>query len=227
MSNLGYFALGLGLLAVYLVAMAAVLFGAAGTLAVPMFWAYLAVFSVLCLAASAAVYLLSPDLVKERVRPGEGEQDRVTLRALNLLMFAQLLLAGLDVGRLHWSATAPFPLQILGLIGFAIGTGLTTWAMLVNRFFSSAVRLQPDRGQHVVTAGPYRVVRHPGYSGGLLLLLSIGLALGSWIAIVPILLIVPVIVRRTLIEERVLASALPGYEDYMQRVRSRIVPGVW
>jgi protein-S-isoprenylcysteine O-methyltransferase Ste14 len=63
--------------------------------------------------------------------------------------------------------------------------GLTTWAMMVNRFFSSAVRLQPDRGQHVVTAGPSRLVRHPGYSGGLLLLPSIGLALGSWIAIVP------------------------------------------
>ena len=227
MSNLGYFALGLGLLAGYLVAMAAVLFGAAGTFAVPMFWAYLVLFAVLCVAASAAVYLLSPDLVKERVRPGEGEQDRVTVRALNLLMFAQLLLAGLDVGRLHWSATVPFPLQILGLIGFAMGMGLTTWAMLVNRFFSSAVRLQPDRGQHVVTAGPYRLVRHPGYSGGLLLLLSIGLALGSWIAIVPILLIVPFMVRRTLIEERMLAGALPGYANYMQRVRSRIVPGVW
>ncbi len=98
MSNLGYFALGVGLLAGYLVAMAAVLFGAAGTLAVPMFWAYLVLFAVLCLGASAAVYLLSPDLVKERVRPGEGEQDRVTVRALNLLMFAQLLFAGLDVG---------------------------------------------------------------------------------------------------------------------------------
>jgi len=227
MSNLGYFAVGLGLLAVYLVAMAAVLFGAAGTLAVPMFWAYLVLFAVLCLTASAAVYLLSPDLVKERVRPGEGEQDRVTVRALNLLMFVQLLLAGLDVGRLHWSATIPFPLQILGLMGFTVGMGLTTWAMLVNRFFSSAVRLQPDRGQHVVTSGPYRLVRHPGYSGGLLLLLSIGLALGSWIAIVPMLLIVPFMVRRTLIEERMLASALPGYADYMHRVRSRIVPGVW
>ena len=227
MSNLGYFALGLGLLAMYLVAMAAVLFGAAGTFAVPMFWAYLAVFAVLCLAASVAVYLLSPDLVKERVRPGEGEQDRVTVRALNLFMFAQLLLAGLDVGRLHWSATVPFPLQILGLLGFAMGMGLTTWAMLVNRFFSSAVRLQPDRGQHVVTSGPYRVVRHPGYSGGLLLLLSIGVALGSWIAIVPIMLIVPFMVRRTLIEERMLATALPDYVDYMQRVRPRIVPGVW
>jgi protein-S-isoprenylcysteine O-methyltransferase Ste14 len=191
MSNLGYFALGLGLLVVYLVAMGAVLFGAAGTLAVPMFWAYLTLFAVLCVGASAAVYLLSPDLVKERVRPGAGEQDRVTVRALNLLMFAQWLLAGLDVGRLHWSATVPFPLQVLGLIGFAMGLALTTWAMLVNRFFSSAVRLQPDRGQHVVTAGPYRVVRHPGYSGGQLLLLSIGLALGYRIAMAATLLIVP------------------------------------
>jgi protein-S-isoprenylcysteine O-methyltransferase Ste14 len=71
------------------------------------------------------------------------------------------------------------------------------------------------------------VVRHPGYSGGLLLLLSAGIALGSWIAMVPILLIVPLMVRRTLIEERMLVSALPGYADYMRRVRSRIVPSVW
>ena len=227
MSNLGYFVLGLGLLVVYLVAMAAALFGAAGTFAMPMFWAYLVLFAVLCVGASAAVYLLSPDLVKERVRPGEGEQDRVTVRALNLLIFAQLLLAGLDVGRMHWSATVPFPLQILGLIGFAIGMGLTTWAMLVNRFFSRAVRLQPDRGQQVVTSGPYRLVRHPGYSGGLLLLLSAGFALGSWIAMTPILLMLPLMVRRTLIEESMLANALPGYADYMQRVRSRIFPGIW
>jgi protein-S-isoprenylcysteine O-methyltransferase Ste14 len=226
-SDLGYFTLGFGLLAVYIAAMAAVLFGAAGTFAEPMFWAYLALFAVLCVGASIAVYLKSPDLVKERIRPGEGEQDRVSVAALNLLLFLQLLLAGLDVGRLHWSATVPFALQILGLIGFAVGMGLTTWAMLVNRFFSSAVRLQPDRGHEVVTSGPYRLVRHPGYSGGLLLLLGAGFALGSWIAIAPILLIAPLMIRRTLIEERMLAGALPGYADYMERVRSRIVPGLW
>ena len=105
--------------------------------------------------------------------------------------------------------------------------GLTTWAMLVNRFFSRAVRLQLDRGQQVVTSGPYRLVRHPGYSGGLLLLLSAGFALGSWIAMTPILLMLPLMVRRTLIEESMLANALPGYADYVQRVRSRIVPGIW
>ena len=125
------------------------------------------------------------------------------------------------------NTAVPFPLQILSLIGFAMGLGLTTWAMLVNRFFSSAVRLQPDRGQHVVTSGTYRLVRHPGYFGGLLVLLSIGLTLGSWIAIIPVLLMAPLMVRRTLIEERMLANALPGYADYMRRVRSRIVPGVW
>ena len=88
------------------------------------------------------------------------------MRALNLLMFVQLLLAGLDVGRLHWSATVPLALQILGLVGFATGMGLTTWAMLVNRFFSRAVRLQPDRGQQVVSSGPYRLVRHPATRAG-------------------------------------------------------------
>src|SRR6516162_6704996 len=86
MSNPGYFALGLCLLVVYLVAMAAVLFGAAGTFAVPMFWAYLFLFAILCVGASAAVHLLSPDLVKERVRPGEGAQDRVTVRARGVAM---------------------------------------------------------------------------------------------------------------------------------------------
>jgi protein-S-isoprenylcysteine O-methyltransferase Ste14 len=227
MSDLEYLALGLGLLAVYLAAMAAVLFGAAGTLAVPMFWAYLALFAVLCVGASAAVYLHSPDLVKERLRPGEGEQDRVSVRALNLLIFMQLLLAGLDVGRLHWSATVPLALQILGLIGFTTGMGITTWAMLVNRFFSRAVRLQPDRGQQVVTSGPYRLVRHPGYSGGLLLLLSSGFALGSWMAMLPILLMLLLMVRRTLIEERMLVNALPGYTEYTRQVRFRIIPGVW
>ena len=132
------------------------------------------------------------------------------MRALNLLMFVQLLLAGLDVGRLHWSATVPLALEILGLVGFATGMGLTTWAMLLNRFFSRAVRLQPDRGQQVVASGPYRLVRHPGYSGGLLLLLSAGFSLGSWIAMVPTLLMVPLMVRRTTCGE----------------FRSRIVPGV-
>ena len=151
MSNLGYFALGLGLLVVYLVAMAAALFGAAGTFAVLMFWAYLVLFAVLCVGVSAAVYLFSPDLVKERVWPGEGESDRVTVRALNVLMFAQLLLAGLDVGRLHWSAIVPFTVQILGLIGFAMGMALTNWAMLVNRFFSrGALEARPGPARRYV-----------------------------------------------------------------------------
>ena len=82
-------------------------------------------------------------------------------------------------------------------------------------------------GSEMCIRDSYRLVRHPGYSGGLLLLLSGGFALGSWIAMAPILIMAPLLVRRTLIEERMLARALPGYAYYMRRVRSRIVPGVW
>ncbi len=222
-----YLVLGLILLAAYVAAMAAVLFGAAGTLAVPMFWAYLAVFGALTVAASVAVHLRSPDLVRERLRPGAGERDRITVGALNVLLFLQLLLAGLDAGRLHRSDAVPFWLQVLGLAGFAAGLAIATWAMLANPYFSSAVRMQPDRGQRLITSGPYRFVRHPGYSGGLLLLVCNGLALGSWIAMVPMLLILPLLVRRTLIEDRMLAQELPGYAEYRGSVRFRVIPGLW
>ena len=194
-----------------------------------MFWAYLVLFAVLCLTASAVVYLLNPDLVKERAAGRGAEQDR-SHSARSEPAHVRAIVAR----RARRRTTALVrnrtvqALQILGLIGFAMGMALTTWARLVNRFFSSArCACRPDRGQQVVSSGPDRLVPHPGNNGGLLLLLSIGVALGSWIAIVPMLLIVPFMVRRTLIEERMLASALPGYVGYMQRVRSRIVPGVW
>jgi hypothetical protein len=121
--------------------------------------------------------------VKERVRPGEGEQDRVTVRALNLLMFAQLLLAGLDVGRLHWSATEKKRLTSMAEVVNPVPIAKPIKPRICSAGGTSAVRLQPDRGQQVVSSGPYRLMRNPGYSGGLLLLLCIGLALGAWIAV--------------------------------------------
>ena len=154
MSDLGYLALGFGLLAVYLAAMAAVLFGAAGTLSVPMFWAYLALFAVMCVGASAAVYLQSPDLVKERLRPGEGEQDRVLVRALNLLIFVQLLLAGLDVRAAalvrHRSARAADPWA--GRV--RDGHGIYNLGHAGQPFLLAGVRLQPDRGQQELRRDP-------------------------------------------------------------------------
>jgi protein-S-isoprenylcysteine O-methyltransferase Ste14 len=100
--------------------------------------------------------------------------------------------------------------------------------MRVNRFFSSIVRIQSDRGQHVVTAGPYAFVRHPGYAAGILLILASGIALGSWFAAAFVLVTnMPFILYRMITEERVLAAQLPDYADYARRVCWRLMPGIW
>jgi protein-S-isoprenylcysteine O-methyltransferase Ste14 len=119
-------------------------------------------------------------------------------------------------------------LQALGLVIVAASYGLVFWAMLVNRFFSSVVRIQSDRGQHVVTAGPYAFVRHPGYSAGILIMLASGIALGSWLAAVFLVVVVlPFLFYRMSTEDRVLQSRLDGYADYARRVPWRLVPGIW
>jgi protein-S-isoprenylcysteine O-methyltransferase Ste14 len=206
---------------------AGVLFGAAGRLDLPMVWIYLAVTLVLNLLGNRLIHWRNPGLLQERRRPGQGEQDRLTRRAFPILLVTHWIVAGLDIGRFHWSGDFPFPLQIAGLIGFAAGSWLFLWAAYVNRFFSLAVRIQEDRGQQVVTAGPYRFVRHPGYFGQIFSFLSSGLALGSWWSLLPMLLLVGIIIRRTALEDRLLLGGLEGYQEYARQVRSRLAPGVW
>jgi protein-S-isoprenylcysteine O-methyltransferase Ste14 len=101
------------------------------------------------------------------------------------------------------------------------------WAMRVNRFFSSAVRIQRERGQHVITDGPYRLVRHPGYTASLVVALTCGVALGSWLAASLCWLGVPMLLWRTVIEDRMLRRELSGYAEYAARVNWRLLPGVW
>ena len=110
---------------------------------------------------------------------------------------------------------------------FAIGLGFFIWAMLVNRFFSSAVRIQSDRGQHVIGSGPYAIVRHPGYAGAALAFLASALALNSLLVIIPTALFLVVGVIRTADEDRMLQKELAGYADYSAKVRFRLLPGVW
>ncbi len=163
---------------IFLLLTAAVLFGFAGTLALPGFWIYFAtivVFSVLMLA------LLPADLIQERMRPA-GKRTPARLQLVSLVVFGHWALAGLDHGRFHWSDSVPVWLQGLGLVMCVAGWGLFFWAMRVNRFFSSIVRIQTDRGQHVIDTGPYAVIRHPGYAAAVLLIAGSGLALSSWLA---------------------------------------------
>ena len=162
----------------FVVAAAAALFAAAGTVAIPGFWAYLTIFTVVMIVSFAA---LDPDLLRERMRP-EGKKPPLALKIFSLVLFMHWIVAGLDRGRFHWSDDVPGWLQGICLFAVAAGYALALWAMRVNRFFSSVIRNQPDRGQHVVTTGPYAFVRHPGYTAGILIMAASGPALGSWTA---------------------------------------------
>jgi protein-S-isoprenylcysteine O-methyltransferase Ste14 len=209
---------------VFLLVAAVALFASAGKLAIAGFWLYLAILAGVTLASLA---ILEPDLIRERMRPG-GRRPPLGLRLVAIVPFAHWIIAGLDRGRMHWSDSVPPWLQGAGLAAVAGGFALFLWAMAINPFFSSVARIQAERGQHVITGGPYRWVRHPGYSGAILLILASGLALGSWLAAaIAVVLGMPLILYRMNTEDRLLHAELAGYRDYAARVRWRVVPGIW
>jgi protein-S-isoprenylcysteine O-methyltransferase Ste14 len=113
------------------------------------------------------------------------------------------------------------------LLGVVLGYGLGTWAMVTNAFFSSVARIQEDRDQSVITGGPYRIVRHPAYAGGVVSSIAIPLMLGSFWALIPAGIALIFLVIRTKNEDEMLMEELPGYSDYAQQTRYRLVPGIW
>ncbi len=208
----------------FIVLTAVALFASAGTIALPGFWLYLAIYAFVFLLSFA---ILDPDLLRERMRPG-GKRPPAALRLFAIVLFAHWIVAGLDRGRFHWSDTVPVWLQAAGLIVTAAGYALVLWAMRVNRFFSSVARIQSDRGQHVISSGPYALVRHPGYLAGFAIMIASGLALGSWLAVAVLVIpSVPALIVRAAGEDRMLQAELPGYGAYASRVRWRVLPGIW
>ncbi len=204
------------------------LFVSAGRWDLPMFWAYLAVILAIGLAGMLFMAQRSPDLIQHRIHLGASDvPDQLYRWTLALGLISHYVIAGLDAGRFHWSGNVPLPVQIVGLLGYIGGDGISTWASVSNPFFTGAVRIQEDRGQHVITTGPYQYIRHPGYAGGALFMICSSLALGSWWSILPMLLVVATLIRRTRLEDRLLQAKLPGYSDYAQNVRYRLFPGIW
>jgi protein-S-isoprenylcysteine O-methyltransferase Ste14 len=167
----------------------------------------------------------SPGLVAERMKP-PSDRDRNSRRIALPLMLLHYLIAGLDVGRFGWS-TVPTSVQIVGFLAILAAFVLTGWTFLSNPFASAAVRIQSERGHTVITTGPYAFVRHPMYLGVLFFALGSGPALGSWWSELVLLPVLVVFVRRTLLEDRMLHAELAGYEAYAQKVRSRVIPGIF
>jgi protein-S-isoprenylcysteine O-methyltransferase Ste14 len=144
-----------------------------------------------------------------------------------LLYPGTLIVAGLDIGRVHWSPALPLFVHGLGFSVFAVGYLFALSAMRSNPFFETFVRIQADRGHHVVATGPYATIRHPGYAGACLAHMAIPLALGSLAALAAASIGVVLFVVRTKFEDDTLSRELAGYAEYRSRVRWRLVPGVW
>jgi protein-S-isoprenylcysteine O-methyltransferase Ste14 len=141
-------------------------------------------------------------------------------------MLAIPIVAALDDGRFHWS-NLPWWVCVLGYTLLIIGMVGVTWAESVNKFFEPSVRIQTDRGHRVIDSGPYAIVRHPGYVSGFLVFIGMPLSLGSVWALIPAVLLCMLLVVRTTWEDETLRKELVAYEEYAQRVRYRLLPGVW
>jgi len=192
-------------------------------------------FSLLIFAAGMGGHIWAerrhPGLMAERQNlesiQGAKAWDKVLAPLMALSIGHPLVIvAGLD-HRFGGSHDFPPWLTMAGFVLIAFGYAFAVWAMAENRFFSSVVRIQSDRGHTVCDSGPYRFVRHPGYAGNIPPLLGIVLALGSVWTLVPAGLALVILIVRTVLEDRTLLQELPGYRDYARRVRYRLIPGIY
>jgi protein-S-isoprenylcysteine O-methyltransferase Ste14 len=201
--------------------LAAVLFIAAGSTRIPSLRNYVAVLSALLLFTMVAV---DPELARERARPAGRDIDPGSRTASGFLFLVTVIFAALDVGRLHQSDSVPFSWQFAAIGVLAVALILQAAAMIVNPFFSPALRIQAERGHSVITRGAYRFLRHPGYLAMLIALPASAVAIGSWLALIPAVGFGLVIVRRAREEDEFLKRNLSGYIDYTERVRGGLFP---
>jgi protein-S-isoprenylcysteine O-methyltransferase Ste14 len=210
--------------------MVVVFFASAGRRDLPRAWLFFGATFVYFVASTLAIYWFNPELLIARLtlrREGSKTWDEILMRAANLTgMLLIPAVAGLDLGRYGWSSL-DLIYVVPGFALFILGAVLITWAMIVNRYFESTVRIQEDRGHEVVSTGPYKFVRHPGYLSGILWMSSIPLIIGSLYTLIPVMIYGAMMILRTHLEDRTLHEELPGYPEYAERVRYRLIPGIW
>ena len=205
------------------------MFISAGTLNWTNAWVYVGLVSSYWVISTVVLATVNPGMLNERgrvVKEGTKSFDRVWVAVYPLLTFGNLVVMGLDAGRFQMSSM-PIWLTFLGVFMFVTVTPLTLWAMAVNRFFEWTARIQDDKHQYVCTSGPYKIVRHPGYTGLMVSLLAYPLVLGSWWGFVLSGTLAMMIVIRTGQEDRMLQKELPGYTEYSKRVKYRLIPIIW
>jgi len=215
---------------VVILILAASLFISSGSLGWVMAWVLVGLYVASTIVQALVLIPNNPELLAERTGiqlDPTKKWDRPLAGIVSLWgPVATLIVAGLDV-RFGWSPQIPFALQAAAVAIAVLGMLLSIWAMASNRFFYGFVRIEKDRGHTVATGGPYQFVRHPGYVGGILFDLATPLILGVLWALIPAGLTMCLFVVRTALEDRTLLEELDGYKDYAQRVRYRLLPGIW
>jgi len=229
--SIGRLALAVFGFVAYLFLTPALLFIAAGSLSWAPAWVYTALLLGATLGSRLVVLVRSPATLRERARFTGPEDtpawDRLLVPLVGILLPAvSLVVAGLD-HRFRWTGELSLALQAAGAMLILAGYGLGVAAMVVNPFFSAVARIQAERGQYVVQAGPYRLVRHPSYAGALLASIGMPLLLSSSWLVIPLALNVVALIARTRLEDAMLQLELPGYREYAARTRYRLVPGIW
>jgi protein-S-isoprenylcysteine O-methyltransferase Ste14 len=208
------------------VLMIGLLFLVAGTWHYWQAWVYL-ILNMVILVLMGTVLTPNSELVEERLNPKEGMKgwDKFYFGVTTPLYIIALVLAGLDA-RFGWSSI-PLMFYWASVAVYLLGQAIFQWARYTNQYFSSVVRIQTDRGQTVCREGPYSYVRHPGYVGGFLFTITMGLVLGSWLATIPQVIAAFMLIWRTAREDKTLQAELPGYPEFTHQTKYRLLPGVW
>ncbi|HKR86577.1 MAG TPA: isoprenylcysteine carboxylmethyltransferase family protein [Phenylobacterium sp.] len=210
---------------------AVLLFLPAGTLAWPEGWAFLILFTICSLVTDIWLLRRDPALLAARMRSplaaGQSRRDRTVMAAILVAFVGWIVFMPLDAQRFGWSRTPPPWVQALGAA--LVVAAFWGWfrVLRANSFAATTIQLQRDRGQRVITTGPYAIVRHPMYASSILLMLGAPLMLGSLWGLAALVVFIPLLAARVLGEEAMLFAGLPGYADYARKVRFRLAPGIW
>lgn len=196
----------------------------AGGAYTPMLLAYLAVFAGTGLATALVTKVSQDD---ERRKPDPEEIHRASRLAASGLFLMTVVIAALDAGRFHWIQRVEEPTQITALAVLILATAFQVWAIAANPFFSTAIRIQSDRGHELVACGPYRFIRHPGYLAMMITMPATAVALGSAIGLIPASSYSALILWRAREEDEFLTKCLAGFAEYRMRVNYRLIPGLW
>jgi protein-S-isoprenylcysteine O-methyltransferase Ste14 len=204
------------------------LFFSAGDFAWLRGWLHISLWLATFVINASVLLRLNRDVLSARLKPKWSSEraDTILLMLFLLVTLAIPVVAGLDAVRYGWSPL-PFWTIYLSIALHVSGDALLLWTMIVNPFLEKTVRVQTERGHHVITTGPYAVVRHPMYLGVVLMFLAVPLVLGSAWTFAPVVAMMLLLMVRTVLEERLLRRDLSGYEEYMRQTRWRVIPGIW